>query len=109
MDLIMRQVPRYLIIGNGKVASHLQYYFTLLQIPFYTWSRKQSFSELYSLADKSSHILLLIKDDAIEKFIEQELRHVSATLIHFSGSLVSQYAYGAHPLMTFNNTIYTLE
>ncbi len=105
----MRQVPRYLLIGNGNVAHHFQHYFKLLQISFSTWSRKQSTAELRQLADKSSHILILISDDSIEKFISHELNNVKAICVHFSGSLVSSQAYGAHPLMTFNNMLYTLE
>jgi hypothetical protein len=30
----MRQVPQYLIIGNGRIASHFRHEFNLLDCPF---------------------------------------------------------------------------
>jgi predicted short-subunit dehydrogenase-like oxidoreductase (DUF2520 family) len=103
----MRQVPQYLIIGDGRVARHFQQYFTLLQLSFKVWHRAQSLAELNQLISNSSHILLLISDIAIEDFIERHLTPASSTIIHFSGSLISQQAYGAHPLMSFSHEIYT--
>lgn len=187
----MRQVPRYLIIGNGRVARHLAHYFSLLKIKTVTqWDRSQPLPRLLELATGATHILLAIKDDAIEPFIDAHLSEVSVcehvkalnagyaalekgvtadslrkmdeaikffnkdhdkplgrkhimqlarvvdtlggtgasgmrkladkldTLkkglrknikIHFSGSLVTRKAYGAHPLMTFGPELYTLE
>ncbi|MFU8797430.1 MAG: DUF2520 domain-containing protein [Gammaproteobacteria bacterium] len=103
----MRQVPYYLIIGNGRVAHHFQHYFSLLPLPFTTWHRQESLEDLAERIKSASHILLLIRDDAIENFIRLYLQNLS--IVHFSGSLVTPLAYGAHPLMTFNNRLYTLE
>ena len=187
----MRQVPKYLIIGNGRVARHLAHYFSLLKIKTVSqWDRSQPLARLLELATGSTHILLAIKDDAIEPFVDEHLtniavcehvqalsaaqaaleagvtpgsmkamaeaiaffnkdhdkplgrKHISQlakvvetlpktgnaglrklaekmdTLkkglrknikIHFSGSLVTRKAYGAHPLMTFGPELYTLE
>lgn len=102
----MRQVPHYLLIGNGRLAHHIQHYFTSLQIPFSTWHRAQSHSTLQQQLTESTHILLLISDHAIENFITEHLQHTSALLVHFSGSLVSEKAHGAHPLMTFSSMLY---
>lgn len=108
----MRQVPLYLIIGSGRVARHFQHYFSLLHLPFETWSRKNPNENLHSpQLEKYSHILLLISDQAIQAFIDANLNDITANtiLIHFSGSMVSQQAYGAHPLMSFSHHLYNLE
>ena len=105
----MRQVPHYLIVGNGNVARHILHYFSLLNIPFNIWYRKESLEKLYQYINQSSHILLLISDHAIEDFIQQHLKNIKAMCIHFSGAHVSEKAYGAHPLMTFGSELYKLK
>lgn len=105
----MRQVPRFLLIGNGRVARHFQHYFSLSQISFEIWERSHSLEQLTQLLEKTTHILLLISDGAIEDFIRSHLSTTTAIKLHFSGSLVSDQAYGAHPLMTFGAHLYTLE
>lgn len=102
----MRQVPRYLLIGNGRVAKHFRHYFTSLGLSFTTWQRNQPDMQL-QLRDVS-HILLLISDQQIETFIQQHLSNTSALLVHFSGSLISEKAHGAHPLMTFSHSLYDI-
>jgi predicted short-subunit dehydrogenase-like oxidoreductase (DUF2520 family) len=102
----MRQVPHYLIIGNGRVARHFQFYFTKLKISYSSWHRQEPHSTLQQFIKDSSHILLLISDGAIEEFIAKELKDNSQILIHFSGSLITSSAYGTHPLMTFSDTLY---
>lgn len=109
MDLIMRQVPRYLIIGNGRVARHFNYYFSLLNLSVMQWSRAEAVNALLDKASDASHILILISDDFIESFIQQHLIQVKAMRIHFSGSFSSKFAIGAHPLMTFGHTMYPCE
>lgn len=102
----MRQVPHYLIIGNGNVARHIQRYFSLLSLSFSNWHRKETLEKLDQCIHQASHILLLISDHVIEEFIHQHLKNSKAMCIHFSGSLVSEIAYGAHPLMTFGRSLY---
>ncbi len=102
----MRQVPSYLIIGSGRVARHVTHYLNLLSIQHNQWDRSFSVAALAQAAAQATHILVLISDDAIEPFIENHLQGVSAILIHFSGSLVTSAAFGAHPLMTFGHTLY---
>lgn len=110
----MTQVPHYLIIGNGRVAKHFQYYFSHLPLSYSTWQRNEPLVELDHQLMKASHILLLIKDDAIDPFIQQFLQSKKIVqqnqplLIHCSGSLVSAHAVGAHPLMTFSHHLYDL-
>lgn len=106
----MRQVPTYLIIGNGRIARHFCHYFSLLKIKKYSqWHRSEPLELLHERAAQATHILVLIKDSAIEPFIDAHLAAYPAKKIHFSGSLVSKKAYGAHPLMTFGPELYTLE
>lgn len=102
----MRQVPQYLLIGNGRVARHFQHYFSLLKLPFTTWHRRESHDKLRLFLSHASHILLLISDDAIEGFIAEHIKNSNSLCIHFSGSLISDHAYGAHPLTTFSEDLY---
>ncbi|NQV15790.1 DUF2520 domain-containing protein [bacterium] len=111
----MRQVPGenvitpYLIIGNGRLASHISYYFQLLEIPFLRWWRDSGF-DLGQLISKSSKALVLISDDAIEPFIRQNQQTNNTLLwIHCSGLLDTPLAHSAHPLMTFSDSLYGLE
>jgi 2-dehydropantoate 2-reductase len=105
----MRQVPHYLLIGNGRVSRHFQYYFSLLNISFTLWHRGLSLTKLNEQLKYCTHILILISDDAIERFITENIKNTTALCIHFSGSLVTEQAYGAHPLMTFSNNLYSKE
>lgn len=105
----MGQVPHYLLIGKGRVARHFQHFLSLLSLPFSTWHRGERYLQLDEQLKKASHVLLLINDDAIEDFSAKYLTNTSALRIHFSGSLVSDTIIGAHPLMSFSRTLYTLE
>lgn len=102
----MRQVPTYLIIGNGRVARHFSHYLGLLKIEYHQWDRSQPFSALQTRLAEVTHVLILLHDDAIESFIAAHLSSLIAKRIHFSGSLVTPAAYGAHPLMTFGHDLY---
>lgn len=104
----MGQVPVYLLIGNGRVSRHLQHYFSQLQLPYRVWSRNGE-AELSSLLDQSTHVLLCIPDDALLSFLEAHPALQEKTVVHFSGSFVTEMAWGAHPLMTFSHQLYRLE
>ena len=105
----MRQVPNYLIIGNGRMARHFRHYLSLLGVDFSQWNRSESPAHLEELAQTATHIPVLISDQAIEPFITEHLQKSSAVKVHFSGALVSEKAYGTHPLMTFGTKLYTLD
>lgn len=105
----MRQVPQYLIIGNGRVACHIRHYFHLLDLPFSAWHRQEPIDNLHALLPAATHVLLLVSDQAIDTLIATHLQNSKAMRIHFSGSLVTSHAFGAHPLMSFNSSLYTLE
>lgn len=105
----MQQVPYYLLIGSGRIARHFQHYFSLIHLPFEAWCRQYPIEILYQHLENATHILLLISDAAIQDFIDTHLNTVNATIIHFSGSILSKKAYGAHPLMSFMNNLYDLK
>lgn len=106
-----RQVPnkKYTIIGDGKVARHFGHYFNLLGIGFNQWQRAQSSQQLQLAVASSDVVLLLISDDAIEPFIHQNPFLKDTPLVHFSGTLTLDKAYGCHPLMTFSPDLYGLK
>lgn len=112
----MRQVPAnsdkysYLIVGNGRLSKHFQHYFQLKNISFKVWTRNSNES-LQSLGQNAERILVLINDDAIQNFLENNLDTFSKSknIIHCSGMLSSPLAENAHPLMTFTDELYSLE
>ena len=104
-----RQVPKkYTIVGDGKVARHFRRYFDLLEIPFNQWHRQQSLQKFQQFVAQTDVILLLISDDAIARFIENHPFLHNKILVHFSGTLSLDSAFGCHPLMTFGQDLYDL-
>jgi len=112
----LRQVPAnsdkysYLIVGNGRLSKHFQHYFQLKNISFKVWTRNSNES-LLSLEKNADSILILVKDDAIQNFLENNSDKFSKNknLIHCSGMFSSPLAESAHPLMTFTDELYSLE
>lgn len=107
----MRQVPEqphYVIIGNGRVARHFAHYLSLMHVPFEQWSRSSK-AKLTDFVTPSSIVMLLISDSAIEQMIRENDCLSDKLCIHFSACLKTELAYGAHPLMTFGEALYTLE
>lgn len=106
----MRQVSKYLIIGSGRVATHFVYYLKLLNLPWQQWSRKNNTAqELVEYSKTCSHVLFLISDQAIESFVTTNKFLLTKRCVHFSGKLVAQDFFGAHPLMTFSHSLYDLD
>lgn len=104
----MKQIPHYLIIGNGRVSRHMQHYLKSLGLPLRVWSRDLAHDALFDALSCSTHILILITDGAIDEFIQQHgLQQYNKILVHFSGCHHSTYAYSAHPLQTFSHQLYT--
>ncbi len=110
----MRQVPAHGaapigVIGDGRVARHLLHYFTLLGIPFRTWSRSTPAHGPADALAPCATVLLLIQDAAIVPFIAQWAALRTKRLVHCSGSLVTDAAEAAHPLMAFSRELYDLD
>lgn len=111
----MRQVPSknkqysYLIVGNGKLSKHFQHYFSLKNISYLNWTRKSKES-FESISKHAKRILVLIKDDEIQKFISTNQDKITKDKIWIlcSGMLSTPLADSAHPLMTFTNELYDL-
>ena len=59
----------YLIIGNGRLALHLNHILKYHQKIVVNWSRNCG-SDLNSLILESDKILLAVKDEAIDEIIE---------------------------------------
>lgn len=110
----MRQVPTQLtdpigIIGHGRVARHFLHYLSLLDRPVLTWSRRTSSTSPVEALAACPTVLLLISDAAIVSFVTTEWPELRRKqLVHFSGSVVTDFVEGAHPLMTFGPDLYDL-
>jgi len=98
-----------LLIGSGRLAKHLKYYFASIQLNHLCWSRGESIEILNQLISNSSFAMLAISDDAIEQFYLDHLSKTHLTVVHFSGAYFHQKMIGFHPLMTFTQSLYTLE
>jgi 2-dehydropantoate 2-reductase len=104
----------YLIIGSGKAARHLTQYFSLLKpthphLTCLSWNRTQTESQLQELLPKATHVIVAIRDSAIESFIQENLKNFVGVVVHLSGALEISGAVSAHPLMTFGPDHYDLK
>src|SRR3954464_13573667 len=106
----MGQVPELLLIGDGRLARHLTRYFEQLGLSHAKWSRRKHASgecpPLAELVGTETHALLAISDAAVEPFIQEHAELERAPRVHFSGSLTTPLAHGAHPLFSFAGTTY---
>ncbi len=105
----MRQVPKmtFLIIGNGRTARHMAYYLSSLGHTISQWhyktNNKEDLPRFYSQSDR---VLLLIKDSAIESFLNEFSFLRTTKTIHFSGALVVSGIQNIHPLISFNMDLF---
>ncbi len=106
----MRQVPKnpsYLLIGGGRLAHHLAYYFQSLEVSFLSWNRRQhSLSDLKQLIDQQDVALLCISDDQLADFYDEH-QQPDSIFVHFSGTVSHPGLLGFHPLMTFSEHLYS--
>ncbi len=107
----LSNMPVYVIIGDGRAACHFDHYLRLLNLQVRRWSRRQDPKEslLPSLVLGDVRVLLAIADGAIEPFVLSHPCLEEKCCIHFSGSLVTPLAFGAHPLFTFGKELYEVE
>lgn len=110
----------YAIVGGGRLARHFSEYFRLLEIPHTCWTRdRRSRFNTYSLPDaeqrlkktisNANRVLLLITDKDIAALLKQYTFLHEKQLIHCSGSQGIPGVAGAHPLMTFTDSLYELD
>jgi predicted short-subunit dehydrogenase-like oxidoreductase (DUF2520 family) len=108
----------FLLIGSGRLARHLAYFFKHLDIPLSFWSRNNDpdfnslnpsdgtpQQRLRKLAKAASHIWILTNDGSISEMSEL-CADSRGILLHCSGSLNLNGVYGAHPLMSFGWNLY---
>ncbi|MBN2658555.1 MAG: DUF2520 domain-containing protein [Spirochaetales bacterium] len=97
------------IVGDGRMATHFARYLELSGIPCKQWARKTSTEDPSVFFKETRAVFLLIRDDAIASFVEENPELKEMTLIHFSGSLYLEGIPSIHPLMTFSKELYSLE
>jgi hypothetical protein len=107
-DFKKQPVGSYLIIGSGRLATHLAHYFSLLHVHFEKWNRKDSSLRLQDLLLSKPTVLLAISDSALETFFKNNNLE-TLKVIHFSGAYHSENMISCHPLMTFGQDLYSLE
>ena len=113
-------MTNYAIVGGGRLARHFSEYFRLMGIPHTCWTRdrrsrfntfhlpdaEQRLKETISNADR---VLLLVTDTGIAALLKQYTFLYEKQLVHCSGSLGIPGVAGAHPLMTFTDSLYELD
>lgn len=109
IDQLSDSKTQPLLIGSGRLATHLKYYFKSVHLNHFSWSRSESVEALNQLLPKSRFVMLAINDDAIEKFYRDHLSKTQSTVVHFSGSYFHTKMIGFHPLMTFTQNLYASE
>ena len=58
----MRQIPRYLIIGSGRLVQHISHYLHLSNLKFSNWARsKHNFNQLEKFVEFNDIIILAIR------------------------------------------------
>jgi len=110
----------YAILGGGRLARHFSHYFQLLKISHSCWVR-DDLSQFNSLdlpdteerlkatVDGVECVLLLVSDTGIGSLLKQYPFLREKRLIHCSGALSFAGVAGAHPLMTFADSLYDLQ
>lgn len=99
-------MTKFLIVGAGKIAKHLNHYLSLLGHHPLSWDRSQDPHLLKTKIAEATHVLLAISDSAIENFYGKHLAGLDKTVVHFSGALNIPEVIAAHPLMTFGPELY---
>lgn len=99
--------PYFLIVGNGRLARHLCFYFDHLSLNYTQWYRdkdktQSNFSDYAKQADR---ILLAISDKSIEPFILSHPDIPKHKWLHLSGALSIPGIYSAHPLWSFGEKL----
>jgi len=96
---------RALIIGSGRLSSHLRHYLSSRKISWDLWTRQDELSPFEKAQSfKPDIALLAVSDGAIE--------HIASSLpkslikIHFSGRFSSNEILGIHPLMSFTHRLF---
>ena len=110
-----------LLIGNGRLSHHLQFYCQSLNWTvhrkfksqqkskrplLYVWHRSQSLKTLQAALAECDQVWLAISDSAIHELIQKNLQTYGGKILHFSGALEVPQALSVHPMMTFSHKLY---
>ena len=110
-------MPHYALLGGGRLARHLHHYFSLLNLPVSGWARdgtsrlnthaiEDPVARLRTTVESASHVLLLVSDAAIPQLLARYPWVHGKALVHCAGSVSFPGIGGAHPLMTFSDSLY---
>jgi predicted short-subunit dehydrogenase-like oxidoreductase (DUF2520 family) len=102
-----KRTPNYLLIGSGRLATHLRFFLSLYDLPVHQWARRSAELLEPMLAD-ADVVLLAISDAALTEWIARP-EFAGKTIVHFSGARHFTNAWGFHPLMTFSPELYAPE
>ena len=121
----MGQVPRakpWLLLGDGRLATHLAIYLRQLGIPCRRWSRRHGWHPeppaglalagdppLADAVGEHDRVLAALADDALAGFVAGHSRAGGPPWVHFSGSRRVPGAAAAHPLCTFGPEPYAAD
>lgn len=96
-----------LIIGNGRMAKHLNHWCQLTDKKVSLWHRSQGIP--LDLKNINS-VWLAISDNSLVSFFEETLKPILSgqKVVHFSGTVHHTPMIAAHPLMTFSHELYDL-
>ena len=104
-----------LIVGRGRLAQTLLSWPKSSTLGLCSWHRDQGLEELDRALFTASHVLLAIRDDALEGFVKTHATRLRGkTLVHFAGSrgdllIGNSTCYVAHPLVSLSHTPPPLE
>lgn len=102
----MGQVPKYLIVGDGRLARHFQFYLSSLSISYLSWHRGHSEAKLRDFLASQNIVLLLISDDALSHFVKNYNLAARPGVVHCSATVHIDGVHFSHPLMTFGTDLY---
>ena len=89
----MAELPDILLIGSGRLASHLGRYFEQMRLQYVAWSRRIEAEDrcprLDALVHSRARALRAISDGAIEPFVRSHPELGKSVRLHFSVRLTS--------------------
>ena len=108
-----------LLVGQGKLAQHLAFYFSALSLPFETLPSARNLRDdlnLNGALNRVNAIWILVSDQAIESVKNQFIACAprfpmltSLPIIHSSAASDISETLTVHPLQTFGPEVYPLE
>lgn len=107
-------MKNFALLGSGRVALHLRFYFQALNIETTLWSRdgnpefnsyqiEDSLERLQHTVARADRVVLAVSDRAVPELAARLGR--ARPLIHLSGALNVPGVRAAHPLMTFGQKL----